>query len=218
MPANNGSSLPDRADPTHSPATTSTGATERDGETAARPTGKWLRRHARTLLLAAMFVAGIATVGMINAGIEGTNTLEFCVSCHTMDIPFEEYKASKHYMNATGVQATCADCHVPKKLGPKLTTKIVAAKDVWHEILGSIDTPEKFEERRWKMASRIWDIMERSNSRECRTCHELKNMDLSEQGRTARTRHARAEDRGQTCINCHSGVVHAMPSRPDEDS
>jgi cytochrome c-type protein NapC len=66
------------------------------------------------------------------------------------------------------------------------------------------------------MASRVWKKMERSNSRECRTCHEFKNMDLSEQGRSARSRHARAEDKGQTCIECHQGVVHVMPSEPRE--
>jgi len=226
MPATNGSSMPDRADTAHSPSTPGSAAsastTEHGGDhasvAATKPAGNWNSRRNRFLLLSGMFLAGIAVVGLINASIDGTNTLEFCVSCHTMDTPYEEYKTSKHYMNAAGVQATCADCHVPKQLGPKLVTKVVAAKDVWHEILGTIDTPEKFEARRWKMASRIWDIMERSDSRECRTCHEFKSMDLSEQGRTARARHARAEERGQTCINCHSGIVHGMPSRPTDDS
>ncbi|MGQ9658550.1 MAG: NapC/NirT family cytochrome c [Thermochromatium sp.] len=86
-------------------------------------------------------------VWAIDFGIRTTNTLEFCTSCHTMQTNFEEYKESRPYKNTSGVQATCADYHVPKPLGPKLVTKIVAAKDGYHEIMGTIDTPEKFEAR-----------------------------------------------------------------------
>ncbi len=173
-------------------------------------------RLLRVLGLAGMFVAGIAAVGLLNAGIEYTNTTEFCTSCHTMSAPYASLQEGRHHMNAPGVHAGCADCHVPKPVGPKLATKFIAAKDVWHEILGTIDTPEKYEERRWIMAQRIWDKMERTNSRECRSCHEIAHMDLSAQGRTARSRHSRAEERGQTCIDCHAGVAHGMPTKPDD--
>ncbi|MFW6258661.1 MAG: NapC/NirT family cytochrome c, partial [Halochromatium sp.] len=33
-------------------------------------------------------------------------------------------------------------------------------------------------------------------------------------GRTARRRHASAEERGQTCIECHKGVAHDQPLKP----
>ncbi|WPL19806.1 Cytochrome c-type protein NapC [Thiorhodovibrio winogradskyi] len=166
------------------------------------------------LLIVFIFVAGIGFAGLFNASLSATNEMEFCVSCHTMETNYLEYQDSLHFKNPSGVQATCADCHVPKAFLPKIATKVIAAKDVYHEIMGTIDTPEKFEEHRWAMASRVWKKMERSDSRECRTCHEFKNMDLSEQGRSARSRHARAEDKGQTCIECHQGVVHEMPREP----
>jgi cytochrome c-type protein NapC len=145
-----------------------------------------------------------------------TNEMEFCVSCHTMQTPYTEYQESLHYKNQSGVQATCSDCHVPKPFIPKMVTKIIAAKDVYHEILGTIDTPEKYEAHRWDMASRVWAKMRATDSRECRSCHELGDMDLSEQGRSARSRHARAEEKGQTCIDCHTGVVHSEPYEPDD--
>ncbi|QGU31556.1 NapC/NirT family cytochrome c [Thermochromatium tepidum] len=167
------------------------------------------------LALGLAVVGGIAFVWTINFGIEITNTLEFCTSCHTMQTNFEEYKESRHYKNNSGVQATCADCHVPKPLGPKLVTKFVAAKDVYHEVMGTIDTPEKFEARRWYLANLVWKRMEASDSRECRSCHDYANMDLSEQSRSARSRHSAAQDKGQTCIECHKGVVHHEPSEPD---
>lgn len=164
-----------------------------------------------------IFVAGILFAGLFNFGLSATNTMEFCTSCHSMQINYEEYKESMHYKNASGVQATCADCHVPKAFLPKMKAKILAYKDVVHEILGTIDTREKFEAHRWDMANRVWDKMKASNSRECRSCHDFANMDLSEQSRSARKRHARAEDEGLTCIDCHKGVAHMEPDEPEED-
>lgn len=171
----------------------------------------------RVVVLVLVFLAGVGAVGLLNTGIAVTNTTEFCVSCHTMQGNYQEYQQTLHYKNKSGVQATCADCHVPKPLIPKLVTKIVAAKDVWHELIGTVDTPEKFEAHRWDMANRVWDKMRRTNSRECRSCHDFANMDLSEQERTARSRHGSAEEKGLTCIDCHAGVVHKLPDEPAED-
>ena len=163
-----------------------------------------------------VFLAGIAFVGTVNFAIEQTNTTEFCTSCHTMQTNLAEYKESMHFQNPSGVQATCADCHVPKELVPKLVVKIVAAKDVVHELMGTVDTPEKFEARRWIMANRIWTRMKATDSRECRTCHDFANMELSAQDRSARNKHSRAEDKGETCIDCHKGVVHTLPDEPED--
>jgi cytochrome c-type protein NapC len=170
----------------------------------------------KLIVLVAVFVAGVAFAGLFNLGLAYTNEMEFCISCHTMHTNYNEYKESMHYKNQSGVQATCSDCHVPKPFVPKMVAKIVAAKDVYHEIVGTIDTPEKFEAQRWDMASRVWKKMKASDSRECRRCHDFANMDLSEQSRSARSRHARAEDKGQTCIDCHTGVVHQEPDEPDD--
>jgi cytochrome c-type protein NapC len=173
------------------------------------------KRHLGWAAAALVFLAGIASVGAIDFAIQYTNTTEFCTSCHTMQANFAEYKESMHFQNPSGIQATCADCHVPQELGPKLLTKIVAAKDVFHEVVGTIDTPEKFEARRWIMANRIWDKMKSTDSRECRTCHDFANMELSAQDRSARNKHSRAEDKGETCIDCHKGIVHALPDEPE---
>ncbi len=170
-----------------------------------------------SLLLAfIIFAVGIVFAGLFNMGMAYTNQMEFCTSCHSMKINLEEYKQTVHYKNASGVQATCADCHVPKPFFPKMVAKVIAAKDVYHEILGTIDTREKYEAHRWDMANRVWDKMRASNSRECRSCHEFANMDLSEQGRSARKRHPRAMDDGDQCIDCHAGIAHEEPDEPDE--
>ena len=165
--------------------------------------------------LALVFIAGIAFAGLFSAGLTYTNEMEFCTSCHSMQVNLEEYKQTIHYKNPSGVQATCSDCHVPKEFFPKMVAKVMAAKDVFHEIMGTVDTPEKYEAHRWGMASAVWAKMKGSNSRECLGCHKLENMDLAAQDRSARSKHGNALDDGQTCIDCHKGIAHELPDEPD---
>ncbi len=145
-----------------------------------------------------------------------TNTMEFCVSCHSMSFPYEEYKRSFHYKNTVGIQATCADCHVPKEYPEKLIAKIIAVKDLYGEMMGHAQTAEAFEDMRLVMAKRVWSKMEATQSRECRTCHSTETMLMDEQGRRARRKHAEALRDGGHCIQCHKGVVHEMPRGVDD--
>jgi len=170
-----------------------------------------------TLIVASVvFLAGIVFAGLFNVGLGYTNEMEFCTSCHSMKVNLEEYKETIHYKNPSGVQATCSDCHVPQQFLPKMVAKVVAAKDVFHEIMGTIDTREKYEAYRWDMATRVWAKMKRTDSRECLNCHRFENMDLTAQGRSARNRHGNAPDKGQTCIDCHKGIAHEEPDEPDD--
>ncbi|MGD8350353.1 MAG: NapC/NirT family cytochrome c, partial [Gammaproteobacteria bacterium] len=83
-----------------------------------------------------MFALGIIFWGGFNTAMEMTSTLTFCTSCHEMDWVYEEYKQSVHYKNASGVRATCPDCHVPKPWGAKVLRKIRATfKEVPNAIL-----------------------------------------------------------------------------------
>lgn len=168
------------------------------------------------IVVAGIFIAGVVATFAFNAGLGYTNEMEFCTSCHSMKTNLEEYMETVHYKNASGVRATCSDCHVPKAFVPKMKAKILAAKDVYHEIMGTIDTSEKYEAHRWNMAVRVWDKMKASDSRECKTCHDWDQMDLSEQDRIARKRHGRAPDEGETCIDCHKGIAHEEPDEPDD--
>ena len=164
-----------------------------------------------------IFFSGVIAFAGFNSILAYTNEMEFCTSCHSMKVNLEEYKETLHYKNASGVQATCSDCHVPTQFFPKMKAKILAYKDVMHEILGTIDTQEKYEEHRWDMASRVWEKMKATDSRECRNCHDYDNMSFSEQDRTARKKHPRAQLKGQTCIDCHKGIAHEEPDEPEEE-
>lgn len=166
------------------------------------------------LVLILLFIGFIVAVGS-SATLEATNTTEFCTSCHSMQWVKEEWMESLHYTNVSGVRTGCSDCHVPHSMGPKLYAKLRAAKDVWHEILGTIDNKEKFEHHRWQMANAVWDRMKATDSRECASCHTIAAMDLEEQDRSARKKHKKAETRGKTCIDCHKGVAHEIPEEPE---
>ena len=166
--------------------------------------------------LVIFFIGGVSFAGLTTF-FNYTNNTEFCVSCHSMETNYKEYKQTLHYKNVSGVQTSCADCHVPKALFPMFFSKIVATKDIFYEIAGSIDTPEKFEARRWLLANHVWEKMKATDSRECRSCHKYESMDLDTQDKRTRKKHRRASEKGQTCIDCHAGIVHEEPLEPDDE-
>jgi cytochrome c-type protein NapC len=164
--------------------------------------------------LAAVMSAAIAFV-LLDATFEYTNRLTFCTSCHSMDINYQEYQQTPHYKNASGVQTTCADCHVPKDFLAKFKAKAIALKEVYHEVAGTIGSEEKFEARRWELANLVWSRMRANDSRECRGCHNYNSMDWEAQDYRTRNKHKNADAKGKTCIDCHSGIVHEEPLEPD---
>lgn len=158
------------------------------------------------------FVGGILFWGGFNTTMEWTNREAFCISCHEMqENVFQEYRNTIHYANRSGVRATCPDCHVPKEWGPKIIRKIQASNEVLHKLLGSIDTPEKFNAKRLVLAKHEWDRMKRTDSRECRNCHNYEYFDYAEQGRRSAKQHQQGFGDGQTCIDCHKGIAHGLP-------
>ncbi len=176
---------------------------------------KMVRRPAPValgLVLIFGFASGIIFWGGLHTGLEMTNTEEFCTGCHEMQVNvFEEYKTTIHYSNRSGVRATCPDCHVPKEWGPKMVRKIQATKELYGKIMGTINTRKKFEDHRLAMATREWDRMKANDSQECRNCHNFEYMDYSEQAGRAMSMHAKAQGKGQTCIDCHKGIAHELP-------
>jgi len=160
------------------------------------------------------FIFGIIFWGGFNTALEATNSEEFCISCHEMkQTVYKEYIESSHFKTVSGVSASCADCHVPRDYIPKLARKIAASTEVWHTILGTIDTPEKFEKHRRKMAERVWVQMKETDSRECRNCHTETRMNLAKQTKRASKRHDSEymRENDKTCIDCHKGIAHNMP-------
>ena len=163
-------------------------------------------------------IAGIIFWGGFNTYMEYTNTLGFCISCHEMEqTVYQEYKQSPHYKNASGVRATCSDCHVPREWTAKLLRKIQASNELLHKVLGTIDTPEKFEAKRMELAQHVWKAMQETDSRECRNCHSYESMDFHKQKSRAAKKMQAGMDEGKTCIDCHKGIAHELPEEFDRD-
>ena len=158
------------------------------------------------------FYLGILFWGGFNTGMEATNRLEFCISCHEMsDNVYKEYKKTIHYANPSGVRAICSDCHVPRDWSHKLLRKILASQELWGKITGVADTPEKFEARRMLLATREWERMKASDSRECRNCHSFEAMRGTREKQVVFDIHVKAKAQGKTCIDCHKGIAHLLP-------
>jgi nitrate/TMAO reductase-like tetraheme cytochrome c subunit len=168
---------------------------------------------------AAAFAAGIVFWGGFNTAMEATNTMEFCISCHEMrENVYKEYEHTIHHENRSGVQATCSDCHVPDPWVHKVVRKVQATRELYGKVVGTIDTPEKFEAHRLRLATNVWQAMKRTDSRECRNCHTIESMNPRFQKPRARTQHLTAMETGQTCIDCHKGIAHSnvRDQAPDE--
>jgi cytochrome c-type protein NapC len=170
------------------------------------------RPSAHYSVLALLIVGGIGGIifwGGFNTAMEATNTLEFCISCHEMrDNVYVEYKKTVHYQNRTGVRAICSDCHVPKEWVYKVRRKIEATNELWHKMLGSVDTPEKFDAKRLELAKHEWARLKKNDSLECRNCHSFEGMKTDAQKDRAKKFHEIAQKKGETCIDCHKGIAH----------
>jgi nitrate/TMAO reductase-like tetraheme cytochrome c subunit len=177
-----------------------------------RPSGRF------TLATLIIFggVWGILSWGGFNWAMEQANTMPFCISCHEMrDTPYKEYTESIHYKNPFGVRATCPDCHVPHEWFAKMRRKIQASNEVLHKILGTVDTPEKFEQHRQQLAESVWASMKETDSAECRNCHSESAMDVQRMTEAAQKGMMPGIQAGLTCIDCHKGIAHHLPKASD---
>ncbi|MGQ7032164.1 pentaheme c-type cytochrome TorC, partial [Escherichia coli] len=173
-----------------------------------RPSARW----SVLALVAIGIVIGIALIVLPHVGIKVTSTTEFCVSCHSMQPVYEEYKQSVHFQNASGVRAECHDCHIPPDIPGMVKRKLEASNDIYQTFIAhSIDTPEKFEAKRAELAEREWARMKENNSATCRSCHNYDAMDHAKQHPEAARQMKVAAKDNQSCIDCHKGIAHQLP-------
>jgi cytochrome c-type protein NapC len=160
------------------------------------------------------FLGGVMFWGAFNTALELTNTEPFCISCHEMqDNVYEELTRTVHFTNRSGVRASCPDCHVPHEWTNKIARKMQASKEVWGKIFGTINTRQKFLDKRLELAQHEWARLKANDSLECRNCHSSVAMDLSRQAPRAAGIHSRYLLTGQaTCIDCHKGIAHELPN------
>ncbi len=183
---------------------------------------RWLTRPSATLSVLALLVIGIAVgvAGWItfNGVVHATGTNEFCgTACHShAEFIYPDYKKSSHFANASGVVATCSDCHIPKEFFPKMWTKAEAGiHDGFAEFVQrKISTREKYEAELPRLYANVREHMKARDSKECRNCHEFTPEVIAKQGPAAQAIHPKIKEMGQTCVDCHTGVAHSVPGQP----
>jgi len=177
-----------------------------------RPSNKWLFGIPLGALIA--FGLGAVALGTFNMVLHATGSNEFCYVCHSHEKFIKpEYEASTHFSNTSGVKADCSDCHVPHDWWGTVWLKTRATLDILPEVMGEFDTAEKYEAHRRDMAMSVWtDYLERDSSY-CRTCHAFENMAFDQQEDWIAEMHVGAKEKGETCIECHQGIVHKLPEK-----
>jgi cytochrome c-type protein NapC len=162
------------------------------------------------------FIGGIVFWGAFNTALEAANTEKFCTGCHEMrENVFAELKSTIHFSNRSGVRAKCSDCHVPHDWTDKIARKMQASKEVWGKIFGTIDTREKFVDKRLELAQHEWARFKANDSLECRNCHNYASMDFTRQSVRAQAMHSTyLANQEKTCIDCHKGIAHYLPAIP----
>ncbi len=174
---------------------------------------QWLRKPSVSLSVASLLGVGLAigVFSVVTFGVvmDATNTEEFCTSCHEMQSgPFAMIQETSHFSNRSGVRPICSDCHVPREFFPKIWRKIQASREVWGHITGKIDTEEKYLSHVKEMKDREVARMRANDSQECRNCHDVSRMLMSEQSAKAQQFHSVIQTNGKTCIDCHQGITH----------
>ncbi len=174
---------------------------------------RWPAVLAVLVLGAVIGAGGIIASTFVN---QYTSTESFCTSCHSMTGLGADphYLQSAHRMNAEGVRANCADCHVPATNWFVETYTHVSAgiHDAIAEYTSNVSDPSVWAARLPELADTVREQMRRENGVTCRKCHDpVAIHPASEAGRAA---HALLAQGRVTCIDCHFNLVHApvLPS------
>jgi cytochrome c-type protein NapC len=86
---------------------------------------------------------------------------------------------------------------------------------VWGKIFGTINTQEKFRDKRLELAQHEWARFKANDSLECRNCHNYEYMDFTRQSVRAQNMHSTyLANKEKTCIDCHKGIAHQLPHIP----
>jgi nitrate/TMAO reductase-like tetraheme cytochrome c subunit len=173
----------------------------------------FITRH----VLIALVVGGVGGVLFMTFLLEFdhyTSSDAFCTTCHSMTYADETYRQTVHYNSASGVRASCGDCHVSEGVFAATWDHAIGSKDLFKQLFGpdyddpvinALHLPEAaFAARRWFQAR---------DSATCKRCHTLETI----QGKRADTAAIhREETDGKSCIDCHYNLVHRKV--PDEST
>jgi len=181
-----------------------------------KPIRQWaiftfLTRH----VLFALIIGGFSGVFFIIFLIEFdhySSSEEFCTSCHSMNLAGTPYRESVHYKSASGVRASCGDCHVSEGVFTATWDHFIGGKDLVKQIKGAIIGPDydnpvinALHLPDAAFAAREWFI--KRGSATCQRCH-VKEAILGTRVGTEAVHKEDAKDKN--CVECHINLVHRV--------
>jgi nitrate/TMAO reductase-like tetraheme cytochrome c subunit len=173
----------------------------------------FITRHV-LIALAVGSLGGVLFMAFLIEFDHYTSSNDFCTTCHSMSYANDTYQQTVHYNSASGVRASCGDCHVSEGVFAATWDHAVGSRDLFKQIFGPdyddpiinmLHLPEAaFSARKW-FRSR--------DSATCKRCHVQEAI----QGKRADTAAIHQEETdGKSCIDCHYNLVHRTV--PDEST
>ncbi len=166
----------------------------------------FITRH----VLLALILGGMAGIGFMVFLTEFdhfTSTEAFCTNCHSMELVAEPYRESVHFRPASGVRASCGDCHVSEGVFAATWDHFIGGKDLYNQIFGpDYDDPviAKLHMPEAAFSAREW--FRKRDSATCKRCH-VKEAIYGTRPDTVEIHKQDAKDK--SCIECHYNLVHA---------
>ncbi|MFY9909276.1 MAG: NapC/NirT family cytochrome c [Candidatus Sulfotelmatobacter sp.] len=141
-------------------------------------------------------LTGVALVATTNKAVIWSSSDAFCGTfCHTMTWSSAAYHQGPHFINASGVRASCGQCHIPYDSSHATATEYVklllykadrGAKDFWNELRKTIATKEEWEKQRPQLRTQFENYTRAHNyitlkaaggklyQAQCASCHGAK--------------------------------------------
>ena len=169
----------------------------------------FVTRHVLIALVAGS-IAGITFIMFLIEFDHYSSSEAFCTTCHSMDMVAGPYRESVHYNSASGVRASCGDCHVSEGVFSATWDHFIGSKDLYKQVKGTLFGPDYDDPVTAALhlpeaafAARKW--FKENDSATCRRCHNQEAI-LGTRPDTAAIHGEEAE--GKTCVDCHRNIVH----------
>ncbi len=163
-------------------------------------------------------LSGVALVAMTNQAVIWSSSNAFCGKfCHSMTWASEGYHLGPHFINASGVRASCGQCHIPYDSSHATATQYVklllykadrGAKDFWGEWRKTIATKEEWEKRRPQLGAEFESYLHAHNYITCRGCHSLGAFGGPRSQMKALIHSEVIKANDVECLECHQNVGH----------
>jgi nitrate/TMAO reductase-like tetraheme cytochrome c subunit len=162
--------------------------------------------------LAILTAVLLLAAALLDSTLDATTSDSFCLSCHEMAVNIGgEFEHTLWLPGSEERHASCSECHLPQEFVPRLRRKLRAGRELYHHLIGTLDTPERFEARRMVMARAVWSDLQSNQSGECTACHRDDDEEQEEHSAAARAYHEHAAATGVACTGCHKGIAHPLP-------